>query len=98
SACSALFPYTTLFRSLDFLPVVVVREGACEDDLVPGPVWRSHHATFVVIGIRDLTAPGLRRNGTCFYPFLPTVWSQPVGFRSGKDRKSTRLNSSHVKI
>src|SRR5690606_40562747 len=80
---STLFPYTTLFRS----------DGGLDHHLV--------HRAFVVIGKalalvadplharRHLDEPQRRRRpGNSIFPF-------PVG---RLDRKSTRLNSSHVKI
>src|SRR5207302_10769735 len=85
-----LFPYTTLFRS-----------SACSGRLVPG--CRLHQASFerIVGGWHR----GRRPSSALAHPNHPpinglrkapstraTTWSR------GADRKSTRLNSSHVKI
>src|SRR5256885_13150210 len=75
---STLFPYTTLFRSLDAeaLPTAVDRgqHGRPDDGVQP----------------RRVAAAGGDGNSHC----LPTTAS-PI---SRTDRKSTRLNSSHLVI
>src|SRR5690606_41969300 len=79
---STPFPYTTLFRS--------GRIWATPDDDHPFPVKETY---------LDF-APEDRRK---IYPG-PTLWLRSVGDAAraarvtGSDRKSTRLNSSHVKI
>src|SRR5690554_7595757 len=69
---STLFPYTTLFRSMEEVPEVTVR-GAV---LNPGTYRLYDHMT-----VRDLVAA-----------------AGNVQRRAYLDRKSTRLNSSHVRI
>src|SRR5262245_64386116 len=72
---STLFPYTTLFRSLE----------------VPAHGWGLHEA---LPALRVLCAAGLR--GVLF-----SQQHEPVLVRAGRppsDRKSTRLNSSHLGI
>src|SRR5690606_41201762 len=94
-AGSAPFPYTTLFRSgagVDERGRVLHRlhevghDGLVEDD-GHGPlgveVARAHHAAIVVVADDDLAEAPLE--------------VRPRGGQ-GEDRKSTRLNSSHVKI
>src|SRR3989442_11599664 len=64
---STLFPYTTLFRSLDVF----------------------HHLRVLVISSPEIS-PGAGQ---------PDCESADrVGGQNGRDRKSTRLNSSHVRI
>src|SRR5690606_42055033 len=90
---SILFPYTTLFRSararvrVDHQPVLDVED--LKDVAIVGPL----EVGGLVDGER-LQLPGA----------VPTEGS-PLGARIGRsvaggsrDRKSTRLNSSHVKI
>src|SRR5205814_10001077 len=86
--CSPLFPYTTLFRSVvddaDFLVVLVVRAVATGDLL--GQVVHVGEAVGVemrpVGDHHDDVGPGLGLDGR----------------RDPRDRKSTRLNSSHLGI
>src|SRR3712207_7741003 len=66
---STLFPYTTLFRSLE------------EDCHVP-----------IIQGKEILYLEKAR------HPFIPKEKVVPLTFEIGKDRKSTRLNSSHANI
>src|SRR5690606_41268519 len=84
------FPYTTLFRSW---PQVHAEGGALLDRMCGS-------GTLLVEGAAMAAdvAPGLLRHGEV----QPSRWS---GFDAGawtalreEDRKSTRLNSSHVKI
>src|SRR3712207_9110232 len=72
---STLFPYTTLFRSLEF--VRAVKAGRSE---VPAPVY-SHLVYDIVPGQRTVT-------------HRPDI----LLLEGLKDRKSTRLNSSHANI
>src|SRR5690606_39741818 len=82
---STLFPYTTLFRSPRWLGSIVGAPPRCE----PG---------------EHLFAPGRVRLSRRFNPPAPvsSTGSAASGrsARGGgrRDRKSTRLNSSHVKI
>src|SRR2546429_3629729 len=69
---STLFPYTTLFRSLDE-PRFQCRER--NDDVSP------------------IAQDAIRRNPQT-NPVPPRV-AQPLELPTGRDRKSTRLNSSH---
>src|SRR5437870_5840996 len=86
---STLFPYTTLFRS-DERPK---RPGAVPQDVlellelavyVADDVYRSAREREHAAKMRDLRERSLRRR-------------EPVAERA-EDRKSTRLNSSHVAI
>src|SRR5690606_41146099 len=83
-----LFPYTTLFRSKPFLSddVYATFATVVEDRAEKG---FSINATFV--GLRELKLVGAEfdnatKEGEITVRFV------------GEDRKSTRLNSSHVKI
>src|SRR5690606_40854631 len=80
-----LFPYTTLFRSADALPGIDTRiaGGRLADGVAEGAIGVLHE-----IG-RD-RHPGPGPGGQSFLG--------QVDLGEGKDRKSTRLNSSHVKI
>src|SRR5690606_41593095 len=84
---SALFPYTTLFRS-------IAAPQAGKTNLTSGPC-AGNAATALLGNVAQGTAPAL---GGRFS-------KQKRGARGGidlvsmmQDRKSTRLNSSHVKI
>src|SRR3712207_7407615 len=84
---STLFPYTTLFRSPQG---VRLEDGVAVD----------HHQQ-VVPGVRDagversrLAAVGLAHDA---HPGQREVLDDPGG-PVGRDRKSTRLNSSHANI
>src|SRR5256885_7410597 len=68
---STLFPYTTLFRSLSTVQLLVHEAAARGATLVA-----SLHAVDLALA--------------CF--------ARIVGIRDGADRKSTRLNSSHLVI
>src|SRR5690349_23740455 len=74
--CSTLFPYTTLFRSVN----------TSGDPTTP---WTIYHI--------DATDDGT--NGEPSHPGCPCFGDQPLFAEAGtSDRKSTRLNSSHVEI
>src|SRR3989442_4825664 len=81
---STLFPYTTLFRSVGADAVEAGARG--EQQLVEGPVVVLPHAR----GVGQL--PPRRRDPDRFVALLEVVRQLAV------DRKSTRLNSSHVRI
>src|SRR3989454_7794365 len=78
---STLFPYTTLFRSLQFLLAAEVCRTVDIDD-----------AEVLLLDARDLGA----RGGDLIPEHLPAV-GPGVEALDG-DRKSTRLNSSHLVI
>src|SRR3989442_12007724 len=84
---STLFPYTTLFRSVvDTLAPLFVRAYRAS----PGPLLKMAHG----VSLKVTPKP------TCSYG----APHEHVGFGDlqrdavGQDRKSTRLNSSHVRI
>src|SRR5690606_41917921 len=83
-----LFPYTTLFRSL--LPLRPPRSGRVRRRI--GPARNPRHSLPPFSPLRPAASSGppppLPRFRTARYP----------GFGQVTDRKSTRLNSSHVKI
>src|SRR5690349_23120342 len=74
---STLFPYTTLFRSLEF-------EALCRNFFIHGDL--GHLQSQLVIVVRPVNQDGARKRS--------------YGWRrlGRRDRKSTRLNSSHVEI
>src|SRR5207249_10235983 len=96
--CSSLFPYTTLFRS--FSVGCLARCGEAEPDRLSlrrdGAVaepsssalatWRAVHP-----GERPIVVPVVQR-------VRARTALHPPGARDRQDRKSTRLNSSHVSI
>src|SRR5204862_8185317 len=79
---STLFPYTTLFRS------VTLTRAPCFTSHVPRSCRSGRHCSY-----------SSRSSATCFeskmWPALPQSITRCAMFR---DRKSTRLNSSHVEI
>src|SRR5690606_39865870 len=88
---SPLFPYTTLFRSTgttEWFDQRRTRRGARRSRR-RGVVRRTRHR----IGRRTRSCPG---GAPC--PNLRRPRDQSPGGRLFRDRKSTRLNSSHVTI
>src|SRR5690606_40752222 len=87
---SPLFPYTTLFRSLYFTL-------ACNT-----PFWRALLASRGSEGgaLAYLLALGVALTALNFLLFAPLLgrWMTKPLLGALIDRKSTRLNSSHVKI
>src|SRR5205814_8435224 len=84
---STLFPYTTLFRSLD--PTRL--RGACDETHVPTATKaRVHHGA----GSRQCPDRPLRSVSYVTCIFIPSQYS----LQRFSDRKSTRLNSSHLGI
>src|SRR5690606_40642717 len=93
---STLLPYTTLFRSkpapsgtvVNLMPLVSIVQSARESDRDPAEVM----PTF-------LPSSSL---ASCTLDLVGTMRCQPrfpeLPLRTILDRKSTRLNSSHVKI
>src|SRR3712207_8918878 len=79
---STLFPYTTLFRS------VIKR--------IQGAVWMCAQPDDELFQ-KPISAIGVR---TTIYPGITLSGTSGVGtaIRNAKDRKSTRLNSSHANI
>src|SRR5207249_8746585 len=81
---STLFPYTTLFRSGDWV-ALAFEDVAGHDPALP---WRKDELERVLAAITDLAA--------ALTPAPVDV--DPFAESFGEDRKSTRLNSSHVSI
>src|SRR5688572_32400571 len=71
---STLFPYTTLFRSVDAISRHLARVGT--------------------VGAAKLTP----RHAADLCRVFPVLARVPALASTGKDRKSTRLNSSHSQI
>src|SRR2546426_7667185 len=85
---STLFPYTTLFRSVSI-------DAATRFGVTTG-ISAADRAATIRVAIDPATVPGdLRRPGHVF-----PLRARPGGVlqRVGQDRKSTRLNSSHLVI
>src|SRR2546426_7923250 len=83
---STLFPYTTLFRSVSDL----LRPDVCDLDglkhRAPGPL----HTT-----VRRHIGGYLHQSGSAAFR---NEYEPGSNLRVGRDRKSTRLNSSHLVI
>src|SRR3989442_2962060 len=80
---STLFPYTTLFRSL----------GHLGKDRLPRRPDRHN------LGFRVLRGLHYDHEAHCpISPSWPSHGSALLDHSEGQDRKSTRLNSSHVRI
>src|SRR5690606_42088323 len=90
----ALFPYTTLFRSRSDLELVAVLELAPPVDAVT-----AHERSVAAAGVLDpsdgAVEDDLRVQARHAILAEPDLY---VGSAADGDRKSTRLNSSHVKI
>src|SRR5207302_11122134 len=94
---ATLFPYTTLFRSRA-LGVSVDWSGERSVTVDAGGLRESRPDAGLASEIRAsflLAAPLLARTGLAV---LPRPGGDKIGRRRLEDRKSTRLNSSHVKI
>src|SRR5204863_8164885 len=89
---STLFPYTTLFRSDVHL---AAEAGQVERLLHRGVAAADHHDVLVLE--EEPVARRARRHATPHELGLVGT-PQHLGRGAGRDRKSTRLNSSHVEI
>src|SRR5207249_10211362 len=91
---STLFPYTTLFRSV---------RGIVEENVEAGFVLHQRHCEITRREAqRGLTGAELQRRRE-YWIVIPTVRERRIaeahlGKGNVLDRKSTRLNSSHVSI
>src|SRR3712207_8979630 len=83
---STLFPYTTLFRSVQILRALLAEEVVDAEDLV-----LLEHREHQLVELPE----GVRRGSVGLLVDHPRARGQPV---LGQDRKSTRLNSSHANI
>src|SRR3712207_7224731 len=79
---STLFPYTTLFRSERDAIVRVTSTAICGSDL----------------HLYDGYVPTMKRGDVLGHEFMGEVVEVGRAVRDLKDRKSTRLNSSHANI
>src|SRR5690349_23055271 len=84
---STLFPYTTLFRST----------GALEESSVVGQSDYVNVSQVPSVRVLPLGTDNFGRD-VLTELVAATAVSLRIGFVSGLDRKSTRLNSSHVEI
>src|SRR5690554_7277887 len=81
-----LFPYTTLFRSR-LAAAVLKRRRVAHARLDAGAVLGVRR--LVLVDVEGVKVDGVHR---------ALVWQTIVKYETTKDRKSTRLNSSHVRI
>src|SRR5690606_40290139 len=87
---STLFPYTTLFRS-------ATSSGAAA-------TYVKDHVTNVRVAmVLEMATTVGALGGALLAPFIPAkflfiIFSLLIFYSAATDRKSTRLNSSHVKI
>src|SRR5690606_39373697 len=92
STCSPLFPYTTLFRSFS----MKWNMGWMHDSLnyiSQDPIFRKYHHDQLTFGMMYTFTESFQ------LPFSHDEVVHGKGSMINKiDRKSTRLNSSHVKI
>src|SRR5207302_9651912 len=89
---TTLFPYTTLFRSSCSVDVPTLRRPSAHH-------LRSRRRATAVRGDASLVehAPGMV-SGLGAYDVGPVTIRSSLDVNTLRDRKSTRLNSSHVKI
>src|SRR5205085_10400264 len=94
---SILFPYTTLFRSDALVRLARLRVGLLDELRLRACAVRPIRARDYNHPARRVLASGarLRRLGA---RAAPHTRQQPAGLRQARDRKSTRLNSSHSQI
>src|SRR5690606_40367319 len=94
---STRFPYTTLFRSVAFsqgfaslLPLdpITIDAGVGTSDKSQAKVFKYDGKHWAILAVAN---DGVLDSGTHLFRLDGTSWTQI-------DRKSTRLNSSHVKI
>src|SRR5207253_4936112 len=93
-----LFPYTRLFRSTAKVSVEPEDEYARSKREAEQALHRELDAArFTIVRTPLVYGPGVRAN---FLSLLKKAgWPLPLGaVRNARDRKSTRLNSSHVAI
>src|SRR5690606_42134917 len=95
---STLFPYTTLFRSLvvDKEGLLALEQQAVDDTLNDHELVAGRVGGQVRIRFRGGQRHGERHFAAEAFRVLPQASPQRRGEKP--DRKSTRLNSSHVKI
>src|SRR5207249_10253789 len=86
SHSSRLFPYTTLFRSLRFIPALLLGAAVgCQKETLSPAAGRPSFATSAA-------------SASCPVNPTVTVFDDTTLRAALADRKSTRLNSSHVSI
>src|SRR5204862_751281 len=90
---STLFPYTTLFRSLHLRQITIVGTGLIGGSL--GLALRKNGFRGKIVGCdRKAVLARAKRMGAITAGIVDPV----EAYRGDGDRKSTRLNSSHVEI
>src|SRR5690606_41518497 len=96
STTATLFPYTTLFRSVND-NIIEVEVGEINNEIQD--ITREIDVTKVQVG-NKVDLDNIVANLSDTNPFnIPNVSAVNEGlYQTLRDRKSTRLNSSHVKI
>src|SRR5690606_1113799 len=89
---ATLFPYATLFRSLVLDPVMVAKSG---DSLLEKSAVGALIET--LLPLTTMLTPNLPEAGVLL-DRRPAATVREMRDAAEKDRKSTRLNSSHVKV
>src|SRR3546814_15538593 len=87
-----LFPYTTLFRSLELARLQGVFQPVLEKILEAQPEWASHGTPDLSKAWDAARAAGLDVESARPKLELPEI---SAALSQDRDRKSTRLNSSH---
>src|SRR5690606_41862047 len=86
-----LFPYTTLFRSIYYERYVVINPGVKEADGIQKMDFLTEEEYLDIID-------SLPKGNQQLDDDDPNKFIARMGAEALQDRKSTRLNSSHVKI
>src|SRR5690606_40978508 len=90
---SSLFPYTTLFRSL-----ILIDDGSTDGSLEIAKSVTDPRVRVYSDGVNMRLAARLNQiNSLARYDYIARMDADDL-MSSVRDRKSTRLNSSHVKI
>src|SRR2546430_12152770 len=90
---STLFPYTTLFRSRRALPARLQARFAAAEERTAGNGGLKLHVAVSYGGRWDIIQATQKLVKECSSGAL-----RPEDITEGRDRKSTRLNSSHSQI
>src|SRR5690606_41414479 len=96
--CAPLFPYTTLFRSMQHWVFETPKGVLTVKNKIPNPVWRKPDWAFIEEGLEPPTPNHPSRYERGVLGDYALDLGNGYLIHGTLDRKSTRLNSSHVKI